>query len=148
MGTHYKGNKQEIAALSAFINLIRAADSMLSRAVRLMEADGLSHCQFAVLEVLYHLGPMRQHELASKILRSPGNITFVLDKLETAKLVQRKKESSDRRCFMIVLTPLGRKKISAIFPEHVKNLTKEMASLSIEELGVLRSLCRKVGKGE
>ena len=33
-------------------------------------------------EALYHLGPMRPNELARKLLRSPGNMTTVLDNLE------------------------------------------------------------------
>ncbi|MBS1193022.1 MAG: transcriptional regulator, MarR family, partial [Nitrospirae bacterium] len=75
MGTRYEGTKEETRALNAFIKLVRAAQSVTGRVESRFSEIGLSVSQFGALEALYHLGPLYQKDLASKILKSTGNIT-------------------------------------------------------------------------
>src|ERR1700734_4461280 len=105
MPSHFKGTEAEVRALSAFINLVRAADSVSGKATGLIDQSGLTHGQFAVMEALYHLGPMCQHTLAKKLLRSGGNITTVIDNLEKRGWVRRERQKDDRRMVQIQLTP-------------------------------------------
>ena len=93
MGTHYQGTKAEKIALCAHINLIRAAESVMSRIEHIFSQYGLTESQFGVLEVLLHLGPLCQRELGQKILKSSGNITMVVDNLEKQGLVVRQRDS-------------------------------------------------------
>nr|NIP73420.1 MarR family transcriptional regulator [Gammaproteobacteria bacterium]NIR98346.1 MarR family transcriptional regulator [Gammaproteobacteria bacterium]NIV21028.1 MarR family transcriptional regulator [Gammaproteobacteria bacterium] len=81
MGTHYKGDPAEVAALDAYIKLARAAESVIARIHR-RTASGLTVSQFGVLEALYHLGPMHQRMIGAKLLKSGGNVTMVIDNLE------------------------------------------------------------------
>ena len=97
MGTHYQGTKAEKIALCAHINLIRAAESVMSRIEHIFSQCGLTESQFGVLEVLLHLGPLCQRELGQKILKSSGNITMVVDNLEKQGLVLRQRDNRDRR---------------------------------------------------
>ena len=48
---------------------------------------GLTPTQFGVLEALLHKGPLSQRELGQKVLTSAGNMTDLIDKLETRGLV-------------------------------------------------------------
>ena len=82
MPTHYKGAENEVRALNAFINLMRASDSLASRGALLLESQGLTHGQFGTMEALFHLGPLCQRQLGEKLLRSGGNLTMVIDNLE------------------------------------------------------------------
>jgi MarR family 2-MHQ and catechol resistance regulon transcriptional repressor len=148
MGTNYKGTEIEIRALNAYINLIRAAESITSRLSRFLTANGLSTGQLGVLEALFHLGPMCQRELALKHLKSSGNITMVIDNLEKKELVERKRGVEDRRFITVHLTKEGRKLISEIFPRHVSAIVDEMKTLTDSEQEELRRLCRKLGKRE
>lgn len=147
MPTHYKGSPEEERALSAFINFLRAADSLVARLDSQIGMGGLTHGQFAVLEALLHLGPLNQCDLARKLLRSGGNLTVVIDNLEKRRLVRRERQEDDRRKVIVSLTPSGRRLIARIFPQHAAAITAEMGRLSPEEQETLRALCRKLGRG-
>lgn len=145
MPTHYRGTVEEERGLSAFINFMRAADSVVARLDAQIEMGGLTHGQFAVLEALLHLGPLNQRDLARKLLRSGGNVTVVIDNLEKRGWVRRDRQKQDRRMVVVSLTPAGRRLIARIFPRHAAAITAEMSRLSPEEQETLRALCRKLG---
>jgi MarR family transcriptional regulator, 2-MHQ and catechol-resistance regulon repressor len=147
MPTHFKGCKQTERALSAYINLIRASDSLVSKASAQLEESGMTLGQFAVLEALHHLGPMCQHTLAKKLLRSGGNITLVVDNLEKRGWVRRERQKDDRREVQIHMTPKGARLIAKVFPEHAAAITKIMNELTEGEQEELRRIAGKLGHG-
>lgn len=144
----YRGNPKETRALSTFVTLIRAAETVSSKAHRQLRAIGLTVSQFGVLEALYHLGPMCQKDIAGKILKSTGNITTVIDNLEKQGLVTRKRNDDDRRYFNVLLTDEGTRTIQAIFPEHAHRITDLMNSLTLDEQKELGRLCKKLSGAE
>jgi MarR family 2-MHQ and catechol resistance regulon transcriptional repressor len=145
MGTHYRGTRKEVQALNAFIKLMRAAGSVSARLNRCLAADGLTLSQFGTLEALYHLGSVCQKVLGEKQLRTGGNITMVVDNLERNGLVQRKRSTDDRRYITVHLTPKGRKLIEDVFPRHLREIVREMSSLTEQEQIQLEVLCKKLG---
>jgi MarR family 2-MHQ and catechol resistance regulon transcriptional repressor len=147
MPTHFKGSEEQVRALSAFINLARASDSLMRRLAAQLEPLEVTPGQFAVLEALYHLGPMCQTTLAEKLLRSGGNVTLVVDNLSKHGWVRRERQAEDRRMMQIHLTPRGRALISRVFPKHAAAIVKEMSALDPREQEALRRICRKLGKG-
>jgi MarR family transcriptional regulator, 2-MHQ and catechol-resistance regulon repressor len=147
MPTHYQGDAGTVRALNAFINLARGSDSLFSRMSAGLESYGLTMGQFGVLEALLHLGPMCQHTLGQKLLRSGGNITLVVDNLEKHGWVRRERLESDHRMMVIHLTPAGRELIARVFPKHAKAVKKEMSVLEPAEQETLRRLMRKLGLG-
>ncbi len=148
MPTHYSGNREEVLALNTFIKLTRATESLMARLAQRNTHPGLTTSQFGVLETLYHLGPMCQSELGSKLLKSGGNITMVIDNLEKHGLVQRVRGTEDRRFITVSLTDAGRKLIEEVFPGHAHAITEEMDTLTSEEQQALGDLCRKLGKSD
>ena len=148
MGTRYQGTKEEIRALDTYIKLVRATDSVSSRIHRHLDTSNLTTTQFGVLEALLHLGPLYQRDLASKLLKSGGNITLVVDNLEKRELVKRDREIEDRRCIKVSLTEKGHELISQIFPSHVVTVVNEMSILTPSEQEELDRLCRRLGKQE
>jgi MarR family 2-MHQ and catechol resistance regulon transcriptional repressor len=145
MSTRYKGNPRELQSLNAFIKLKRASESLSSRLQHNLSNYNLTESQLGVLESLYHLGSMCQKELGTKILKSTGNITLIIDNLEKRDLVRRIRNTEDRRYFTIELTGEGKKLIGDFMPKHVKEIVKEFAILSNDELEVLQKLCKKIG---
>ena len=107
MGSHHWGRDEERQALDAYVKLMRAAESVTALLLPRLAAAGLTMGQFGVLEALHHVGPLAQHELAGKLLRSSGNVSVVIDNLEKAGLVQRKRRPVDRRVVVVSLTPAG-----------------------------------------
>jgi MarR family 2-MHQ and catechol resistance regulon transcriptional repressor len=146
MGTHYRGGTREVRALDAYIKLLRAAESVLARVHRRTACD-LTVSQFGVLESLYHLGPMHQRQIGTKLLKSGGNVTMVIDNLEKRGLVERRRDQTDRRFVSVHLMPAGERLIADVFPRHVLSILAELAPLSAAEQEELGRLCRKLGRG-
>jgi MarR family 2-MHQ and catechol resistance regulon transcriptional repressor len=146
MATKFRGSQDEVRALSALINLMRASDALSTSLQREISAMRLTASQFGILEALLHLGPICQGELAGKLLRSGGSITSVVEGLEKRSLVERRRDGSDKRYVTVRLTDKGTKLIRGIFPEHAKTVTRQFGALTAPEQDELRRLCRKLGK--
>jgi MarR family 2-MHQ and catechol resistance regulon transcriptional repressor len=145
MRREYRGNQKEVLALSTYVKLMRAVESITARIHKHLVAAGLTLSQFAVLEALYHLGPLYQREIGQKLLRSSGNITMVIDNLEKRGYVKRERKKEDRRFMMVRLTDEGSELISKVFPPHAAVIAREMSVLSEREQETLAQLCKKLG---
>jgi len=148
MTTHYQGTNEEMRALDLLIKLSRASESVATRINRQLKDSDLTVSQFGVLEALYHRGPMCQSSLAEKILRSTGNLTLVIDHLEQRGLVERRRDTADRRFITVYLTEAGRALIGGLFPQHVDRVVKAVSVLTPDEQVELAMLCRKLGLGQ
>jgi MarR family 2-MHQ and catechol resistance regulon transcriptional repressor len=146
MPSNYQGSPIEVEALSAFINLMRASNSVATVLQKDFDQNDLTTSQFAVLEALFHLGPLFQGEIAQKLLRCTGSITSVVAGLEKKGMVERRRESHDKRYVRVSLTPKGKKTIAQVFPRHALSVVQLFGSLTREEQGELRRLCGKLGK--
>ncbi|MBI5766994.1 MAG: MarR family transcriptional regulator [Verrucomicrobia bacterium] len=147
MGTHHTGPPREIAALDAYIKLMRAAESVTARSHAALP-DTITFTQFAALEALYHLGPLCQSQLATKLLKSGGNLTMVVDNLERDGLVARERSADDRRFVRVALTPKGRRLIASAYPKIAAGIVREFSALTAAEQATLGRLCKKLGLGK
>ena len=147
MASQSKGSARERRALAAYITLLRAANTASSQAFKHLDQHGVTSSQFAVLEALYHVGPMCLSDLARKILRTSGNLTMVVDNLEKSGMVKRVHSAKDRRYISVEITDKGRTFIAKVFPEHAAQVAEVMSRLTAEEQDKLRELCRKLGVG-
>ena len=130
-------------ALNTFVKLVRCTTSVTSD-VHTNQLGDLTVSQFGIIEALYHLGPMSQKLLATKILKSPGNITTVINNLEKSGLVKRVKNKNDKRFYNVHLTGKGLRMISAIFPQHAVNIEKRLGVLTEKEQVELGRLLKKL----
>jgi len=146
MPTHYRGSAREVAALDAYIKLMRAADSVTARLEPLMRTADLTIGQFGALEALLHLGPLCHRDLGWKLLRSNGNITVVVSNLVRRGLVRRTRRADDRRYVTVALTERGRRLIGGMFPRHARHIAREMSALTLSEQAELGRLCRLLGR--
>ena len=144
----YKGSRETVSALSAYVKLMRASESLTARIHRNLAEVDLSISQFGTLEALYHLGPMPQVEIGKKLLKSSGNMTLVIDNLEKRGLVRRERSKEDRRYFTVHLTEAGKKLISEFFPAHAERIAAEMSVLTPSEQEQLGWFCKKLGLGK
>ena len=147
MPTHFTGSRAEMRTLDTFIKLTRCTNSVLARLAERNSIGDLTYSQFAVLEALYHLGPLTQGEVSHKVLKSGSNITTVIDNLERDGLVRRERDVEDRRVIHVHLTEAGSKKIEEVLPGHVAALVEEFGVLSATEQETLGELCKKLGTG-
>lgn len=146
MAANKPGRSQERQALNTYVKLMRAANTARNVAARQLGDSGLTLTQFAVLEALYHLGPMSLTDIAQKVLTTGGNLTMVVGNLEKQGLAKRQPCPEDRRVLIVVLTSKGKTLIRGLFPEHAAAIIEFMNALSEAEQKSLGDLCRKLGQ--
>ena len=132
-------------ALDAYVKLVRAAGAVEAAVHRPLARAGLTISQFGVLEALLHLGPMSQGALARKILKSPANLTTVLDNLGRRELIRRRRDVGDRRIVLVQLTDAGEALVASLFPEHARRVEQAFEALDPDEVDTLGRLCRELG---
>lgn len=133
------------AAVRAYVKLIRASRAVLARIEPLLAASGLTPTQLGVLEAVLHKGPQTQRALGRLVLTSAGNMTDVIDKLESRDLVRRVAVPGDRRSLHVELTPAGRALIEEVFPRHAADIASAMAGVAARDLVRLDGLLKRLG---
>ena len=109
-------------------------------------ATGLGLSDFAVLEAVFHKGPMPVNTIGKKVLLTSGSITTAVNRLAKKDLVTRRRDPDDRRVFRVHLTEKGRRVIDAAYARHSRNLDATAAGLSPEERSELVRLLKKLGR--
>lgn len=145
MGTHYRGSASQVLALDTYIKFMRAAETLRARTEEWLLDEELSVSQLGVLEVLLHLGPMRQCDIGTKLLVSRANVTLVVDRLAERGWVRRQRDPEDRRSNIVHLTREGRNRIESIFPGHAERITAALSALTTAETREMGRLSKKLG---
>jgi MarR family transcriptional regulator, 2-MHQ and catechol-resistance regulon repressor len=134
------------ATLQLTIALGRALQAMKRHVQPHLVKAGLAMTEFAVLEVLYHKGPLRLGEIRDRILVTSASTTFVVKKLEERRLIRRRASTEDSRVVFGELTPKGRALIDEVFPEHVRQLQHASAGLTVSEKREVSRLLRALSR--
>jgi hypothetical protein len=77
-------------ALRAYLKLLRAAKAVVAGVEPRLAAAGLTLTQFGVLEAARHKGALTQRKRSRLVLSTAGNITDVVDKLESRGRARRR----------------------------------------------------------
>jgi DNA-binding MarR family transcriptional regulator len=99
----------------AALNLMRTADWLALAFGRLFRAHGLSAPQYNVLRILRGEGaPLPSLEIAARMVTGVPDITRLIDRLEGAGLVARRRCEEDRRVVYVALTDAGTAALAAL----------------------------------
>ncbi len=82
------------------------------------------------------------------MVKSPGNITTIVNNLEKGGLVRREVKCDGKRYYTIHLTPKGRTTIGRIFPAHADIVLNRRAVLTETEQHALGRLLKKLSMGK
>ncbi len=137
---------EQAAALRLWVIMSRAHAAIAEHAAADVARHGLTLAEFAIIEVLYHRGPMLLGEVQRRILVSSGGITFLVDRLTAKGLVERRSCTSDRRARYAALTPQGEALMAEIFPAHAVAITTAMQALTGPEQTAAANLLRRLGR--
>lgn len=102
--------------------------------------EGVAIREYEVLQTLADLGPSSQRRLSELLWVNRTIMVKLIDALESAGLVERRRDPADRRSCALELTPAGeqtRAELSTVADEAEAGLT---ASLSARERTALRKL--------
>ena len=138
--------ESQTLALKLWVILSRAHAAVEEHARADVARHELTLAEFAILEVLYHRGPLLLGEVQRRILVSSGGITYLVDRLEQRGLVERRECPGDRRARYAALTAEGEALVGRIFPEHARCLEAALGGLGEEEQEEAVKLLRTLGR--
>lgn len=101
---------------------------------------------FAVLEILYHQGPLPVRSIGERILLTSGSVTTAIDRAEKEGLVTREPDTRDKRSVLVSLTPEGHDRIQCAFSKHAQSLNACFECLTETEQRDLTRLLIKVAR--
>jgi len=100
--------------------------------------------QWFVLARLAHRGPVRQVDLAEPVLGDPPNVSRLVDALVRRGHVERRPDPSDRRSWLVSLTPAGRDVADAVLARAVDERGAVFAGFDARELEELRAMLDRI----
>jgi len=134
----------ELPEQEAMLNILRTADQLQIRFTRLFRKFNLTPQQYNVLRILRGEGrPLPILEIASRMITVVPGITGLVDRLEAASLVERKRCDNDRRVIYVAIAPRAIE-ILADIDAPLESLHKEtLGHMTAEELTALSRLLEK-----
>lgn len=136
----------ESPAQEAILGLQRTDDILQRRFTQLVEPHGISLQQYNVLRILRGAGQEGTPtlEIADRMIEKTPGITRLLDKLESKRLVKRKRCPEDRRQVLCWITDSGLRLLADLDRPMSEAGTSAMQSLKTTELRELISLLERV----
>ncbi|MFL6241450.1 MAG: MarR family winged helix-turn-helix transcriptional regulator [Acidimicrobiia bacterium] len=114
---------------------------------RSLDPLGLLFIDYSVLRLLQLAGApyqMSPTELSEVVLRSSGGMTQILDRLESAGLVARSADPSDRRKVVVGLTSDGLQKAERANTSYRRARERLLGALTAEEIAQLDSAVHRL----
>lgn len=90
--------------IAVYLNLAACKLKQYSAAMLKQYNVGLTPEQFLLIDLLWNQGPMSQQKMADLMQKDKNSITKLVDALEKKGLVVRRKDETDRRSNLLVLT--------------------------------------------
>jgi DNA-binding MarR family transcriptional regulator len=103
----------------------------------------LSRTDMRCLDLLAHHGPMTAGQLADETGLSTGAVTFLLDRLEAAGMVKRRRDTDDRRRVWVELVPAAQKRLQHAQAPIVEEMKQVTQRFKAEELAIVRDFMRE-----
>jgi DNA-binding MarR family transcriptional regulator len=133
-------------ALRLWLRLLTCSQ-LIERHVRsrLRGRFGITLPRFDLMSQLErHRDGLKMNELSRLLMVTGGNITAIVDQLETEGLVERLDHAEDRRAFRIRLTRGGERSFAEMARAHEEWVVELLAGLSRREQEDLLKLLAKV----
>jgi DNA-binding MarR family transcriptional regulator len=106
--------------------------------------SGLTHAQFDIIATLGNTPGMSYKELGERTLITKGTLTGVIERLEQKGLVERERNSGDKRSFFIRLTGAGEEVFRDVFPKVVARGKQLFATWSDADFDAMEQELRKL----
>lgn len=101
---------------------------------------GLSTRQFWALHHLDESDGLSMIDLSRLLFTDKSNVTAIADRLESAGLIKRSPDSSDRRVIVLTLTPEGRERHEQVLAAHKNRISTLIGSDEEALRGAIRIL--------
>jgi DNA-binding MarR family transcriptional regulator len=138
---------------AAWVYLVRAENAVVSAVEADVKASGSP--PLAWYDVVLELSRpgreegLRQNELERRLLFKQYNLSRLLDRLEEAKLVERRPSPEDGRGYIVTITAAGRQFQKRVWPTYREAIARHFSGkLTNKEAAELGRLLKKLVTGE
>jgi len=126
------------------LNILRTADQLQIRFARLFRKFGLTPQQYNILRILRGEGrPLPILEIANRMITVVPGITGLIDRLEAAGLVERKRCDNDRRVIYVAIAARAVQLLHEIDPPLLHMHKQLLGHMNTSELTSLINLLEK-----
>jgi len=125
----------DIAAISDFVNLLRASSDISTALDKLLAKHELLQGRWWVLVLLMRQDDLTSTptDLAEKAGVTKATMTGFIDGLVREGLVTRITDDVDRRKLLIKLTDAGQQKLDMVLPDYYKKVSALMSLLNTDQ---------------
>ena len=147
LGLEARAQTGDHAALKLWLRMLSCVTEIEAEIRRrLRERFGISLARFDYLAQLHrHPEGLKMRDLSRCLMVTGGNVTTLTDELERDGLVVRESSPTDRRSWIVRLTPQGRYGFEAMAQEHERWVVELFSGLDVravqqlhQHLGALR----------
>ncbi len=115
-------------------NLRKITHLMKQKNRELLQQYKITPPQFQALQWLYEEGELTIGDLSSKMFLACSTITDLIDRMERQELVERVRDTSDRRVVRVYLLPKGKRLFAEIIEAKRTYLSRILESYSTDEV--------------
>ncbi len=140
-----EGSKRRLKLWIRLLSVTRSAESSLREFLRVTHASTLP--RFDVMATLYRRkDACSMSDLSRMLLVSNGNVTAVVDRLESDRLVERRPSETDRRTVYVNLTSEGLQHFETLARDHEAEVAKIFADLDDADVDALTEILKRAAK--
>ena len=145
LGYESRAQKGDHLALKLWLRMLSCTTEIEAEIRRRLRTRfGISLSRFDYLAQLHrHPEGLKMRDLSRCLMVTGGNVTGLTDDLERDGLVVRESSPSDRRSWIVRMTPEGRRSFEGMAKEHEQWILELFAGL---DAGTLRQLHEHLGE--
>ncbi|NLI65997.1 MAG: MarR family transcriptional regulator [Tissierellia bacterium] len=118
---------------------LRKIDYIIRKKGReIITEENITAPQFQALQILINNEEMTIGELSQKMALACSTITDLIDRMEKAELVLRRKSKKDKRVVIVEVLPRGHEILEKVLKKRMVYLRGKMADYQLEEMELLR----------
>ena len=103
----------------------------------------LSRTDMRCLDLIGRLGPLTAGRLAEESGLTTGAVTFILDRLEEAGMVTRRRDTEDRRRVWVEIVPAARQRLEGLQQPVAEEMRQVAQRFKADELAIVRDFMRQ-----
>lgn len=120
----------------AYLSILRTAVELSHTTDKFLKRFGVSQAQFNVLRIVQGAGTegLGRNEIAERMVTVTPDMTRLLDRLEAAGLVIRKRDREDKRHTSTTITAAGRKLLQEVEEPLMQLHRKQFSQLGTKQI--------------
>src|SRR6516165_2070814 len=103
----------------------------------------LSRTDMRCLDLIGRLGPLTAGRLAEESELTTGAVTFILDRLEEAGMVRRRRDTEDRRRVWVEIVPEAQERLQDLQQPVAEEMREVAQHFKADELATVRDFMRQ-----